>query len=145
MKRIGFAVLWLSFIAVPRLAGAEVLSGKELEDAVAKVCEAQNRLLLATSSVEDLDKLFEMYASDFVYVHEAYGGTYSRDLLYGNSAKYIGTGHYKHTEPRYRILRGIPGHGAAAVERLEVKSGKIHLSVFEFKGDKVSRIVEYWK
>lgn len=46
---------------------------------------------------------------------------------------------------RYKILRILPGFGAAAVERLEVASGKIHLSVFEFEGNKVSKIIEYWE
>jgi hypothetical protein len=36
------------------------------------------------------------------------------------------------------------GYNAVAVER-ESSGGAKHLSVFEFKGEKVSKIVEYWR
>lgn len=55
------------------------------------------------------------------------------------------SGQYQLTEGRYEILDVMTGLNAAAVERLEVESGKVHLSVFEFEGSKVSRITEYWK
>lgn len=126
-------------------AGAKTPSSIDLENAVKAVNEAQNRAMLSTASISDLDKLFNMYTEDFVYVHKVYGGTYTRKELYGNAAKYITTKHYKLTEGRYKILRILPGFGAAAVERLEVASGKIHLSVFEFEGNKVSKIIEYWE
>jgi hypothetical protein len=38
----------------------------------------------------------------------------------------------------------IPGKNAVAVERRE-NSGAIRLSVFEFEGYKVSKIIEYWE
>lgn len=41
----------------------------------------------------------------------------------------------------------IIGLNAVAVERQEVHKGVTsnHLTVFEFRADKVSRIIEYWK
>lgn len=126
-------------------AGAKTPSSTEIENAVKAVNEAQNRAMLSTASINDLNNLFDMYTEDFVYVHKVYGGTYTRKELYGNAAKYITTKHYKLTEGRYKILRILPGLDAAAVERLEVDSGSIHLSVFEFEGNKVSKIIEYWK
>lgn len=125
--------------------GARDASSIDLEDKVKAVNEAQNRAMLATASINDLDELFDMYTDDFVYVHKVYGGTYTRKELYGNAAKYITTKRYKLNEGRYKILRILPGFGAAAVERLEVATGNIHLTVFEFEGSKVSKIIEYWK
>lgn len=125
--------------------GARASASIDLENTIKAVNDAQNIAMLATATINDLDELFDMYTDDFVYVHKVYGGTYTREELYGNAAKYITTKHYKLTEGRYKILRILPGFGAAAVERLEVASGKIHLSVFEFEGNKVSRIIEYWE
>lgn len=41
----------------------------------------------------------------------------------------------------------IPGLNGIAVEREEIHQGVAlrHLTVFEFPGDQVSRIIEYWK
>ena len=56
-------------------------------------------------------------------------------------------GIYDKVDPRYTIVSAIPGHNAIAVERQETHEGVVskHLAVFEFRGDKASRIVEYWK
>jgi hypothetical protein len=54
-------------------------------------------------------------------------------------------GRYKQAAARYKILNIMTGRNAAAVERLETASGKVHLAVFEFKGESVSKVTEYWK
>ena len=112
---------------------------------VYSVNEASNRMMQTGSKVEEIDALFAMYSDDFVYIHEAYGGTYTRQELYDNSVRALNAGRYQLKQDRYRVLNVMSGRNAAAVERLEVKSGKVHLSVFEFKGNKVSKITEYWK
>ncbi|WP_444924905.1 hypothetical protein ACJJH9_08150 [Microbulbifer sp. DLAB2-AF] len=144
MNKLGTFTLFL-MLGISVCAGAKTTTSINLENVVKAVNEAQNKAMLATASINDLDKLFDMYTDDFVYVHKVYGGTYTRKELYGNAAKYITTKHYKLTEGRYKILRVLPGFGAAAVERLEVASGNIHLSVFEFEGNKISKIIEYWE
>lgn len=95
--------------------------------------------------MEDVEALFSLYTDDFTYEHKVYGGVYTREELYNNSSRYLKAGQYQHTQGRYRILNILPGLNAAAVQRLEVESGNIHLAVFEFEGDKVAKIVEYWK
>ncbi|RJG21178.1 hypothetical protein D3872_07215 [Massilia cavernae] len=102
-------------------------------------------MMLSGSKESDIDALFSMYADDFVYVHEVYGGLYTREHLYKNSVKNLNAGRFQQTQGRYKVLNILTGLNAAAVERLEVKSGKVHLTVFEFKGDKISKITEYWK
>lgn len=49
--------------------------------------------------------------------------------------------------PGYRIISQMPGYNGVAVERQEVHKGvvKNHLAVFEFRENKVTKIIEYWK
>lgn len=86
-----------------------------------------------------------MYIDDFVYIHDAYGGLHPRASLYENSLRNMQAGRFNMSTDRYKILNIMTGLNAAAVERLEIKSGQVHLSTFEFKGDKVSKIIEYWR
>lgn len=121
------------------------LPEEKIKSLVGSVTEASNRMMMNGSKVEDIDAIFAMYTDDFVYVHEVYGGTYTRELLYGNSVRNLKAGRYQLAEPRYQLVSVIPGLNAAAVVRRETKTGKNHLAVFEFKGEKISKITEYWK
>ncbi len=120
------------------------LTEDQLLTKVEEINAAQNAVMMQGSDTGTVDFLFSQYTDDFVYEHEVYGGTYSRETLYQNTVNYLNRGGYTLTEDRYTILRMIPGGNAVAVERRE-NGGAIHLSVFEFRGDKVSRIVEYWE
>lgn len=144
MRIVGLLLGLLVSAACHGAEGAD-LSAERIKTLVAAVNDASNRMMLKGSSVDDVDALFSMYADDFVYVHEAYGGQYPRERLYSNAVNNMKAGRYNMAEGRYKLLNVIAGLNAAAVERLEVRSGKVHLSVFEFKGDKVSKVVEYWK
>ncbi|QGX39154.1 nuclear transport factor 2 family protein [Permianibacter aggregans] len=124
---------------------AEALSTAAISARIQLVNDAQNNMMLSGSTVADVDALFAFFSNDFVYVHEVYGGTYPREHLYHNSINNLQAGRYKLTEPRYQILQILPGLNAAAVQRREQRSGKIHLTLFEFKDDKISKIVEYWQ
>lgn len=125
----------------------QVLAPEALKAKVVEITEAQNKVLLKGSTPADVDKLFALYHNDFVYRHEVYGGDYQKDTLYNNTLRLQAMGKYNNIEPRYRILTLIPGHNAIAVERQEKYQGELknHLAVFEFQGDKVSKITEYWK
>ena len=144
MKSFVFAVCALLSLS-GHTAESHDLSPEEIKAKVVKISTAQDRIMLRGSTVEDIDTLFSLYTDDFTYVHEVYGGVYTREELYNNSKRFLKTGKYQHTHNRYKILNIIPGLNAAAVQRLEVESGNIHLAVFEFEGDKVSKIIEYWK
>lgn len=136
--------LWLA-LTLSGLAHAQDLSPAEIEAAVAKVNAAQNQAMLVSTTAEDVEQLFALYSPNFVYEHAVYGGTYAREQLKANTLRNLAAGRYKLTEGRYQIRRIIPGLRAAAVERLELASGKLHLSVFEFEGDKVQKITEHWR
>lgn len=141
--------LALSLLAAP-LAQAndiEALSADALKAKVAEITDAQNKVMMRGATAADVDALFSMYTDDFVYIHEVYGGTYTRQELYGNTVRLLKRGVYDKAEPRYTLVSTIPGYNGIAVERQEVHEGVAsrHLAVFEFRGDKVSKIIEYWK
>lgn len=144
MRRIAVLASLLLATAV----GAQedtALSEADIRQLVERVNDAQNRMMMRGAGATEVNAVFDLYTEDFTYVHEAYGGVYTRQELHGNSVRFAEAGEYQFTEDRYRILHILPGHDAAAVQRLESSSGNPHLAVFEFKEGKVSRIIEYWK
>lgn len=147
MQKLGWMMLCCLSAFFASADDSKVLAAEALQAKVLEVTEAQNKVMLKGSTPADVDALFALYHPDFVYVHEAYGGAYSRAMLYNNTLKLQAMGKYNLTAPRYRIVAQIPGYNAVAVKREELSQGQSqsHLSVFEFRGDKVSRIVEYWK
>jgi hypothetical protein len=40
------------------------------------------KIFQATSTVEDINNVFEIFTDDFTYIHPKYGGTYTRKDLY---------------------------------------------------------------
>lgn len=142
-------LLWLTMFTAPfvQARNEDVLSADALKARVADVTDAQNKAMMRGATVADVDALFSLYTDDFVYIHEAYGGTYTRERLYGNTVRLLERGVYDKVEPRYAIVSTIPGYNAIAVERQETHKGVTskHLAVFEFRDGKVSRIIEYWK
>lgn len=139
--------LALSCGAAAQGAAPKVLDADALKAKVVAITEAQNKVMLKGSSQADVDALFAMYHTDFVYQHQVYGGEYSREKLYANTLRLQTMGKYNLTAPRYQIQTQIPGYNAVAVQRVEMQQGVAHhhLAVFEFRGDKVSRIIEYWQ
>lgn len=140
----------LIFSLVVTLANAGetgVLSPVELQKRVTLINDLQNKILMKNSKVDDVDALFSYFTEDFTYIHEIYGGNYSREHLYNNYVKFLKAGEYQWTADRYKIVSMIAGYNAVSVERQQTYKGEIanHLTVFEFKGDKVSKIIEYWK
>lgn len=144
----GSALLASLLLAASAASGAKdatAMSENDIRQLVERVNDAQNRMMMRGSGAAEVEAMFDLYTEDFTYVHEAYGGVYTRQALHGNSVRFAKAGEYQFTEDRYRILHILPGHDAAAVQRLESNSGNRHLAVFEFKDGKVSKIVEYWK
>jgi len=126
------------------VAASEELSSARLIEQIIAVTKAQNKVLMHNSTLADAKHLFSLYSDDFIYVHEAYGGEYSKKHLYNNTVKYLKSGGYNKVEDRYSIVSYLAGLNTVAVQRKE-NSGVIHLAVFEFDGDKVSKITEYWQ
>lgn len=123
---------------------SKTLTSAQLSEQISIVNTLQNQVLMINSTRDDALKLFDQYTNDFTYIHNVYGGTYTRNQLLKNTLKYLKAGNYKNTKPRYEILSVMIGHNAVAVTRRQL-NGDEHLSVFEFRGKKVSKIIEYWR
>jgi len=121
------------------------LSPNELKARVVEINKAFNKVFMNDSTMDDVDTLFANYTDDFIYIHDVYGGTYTRDSLYKNTSIRVKERRYKRKTDRYKIVNMIPGYNGIAVERELLDSRKKHLTVFEFRGNKVSKITEYWK
>ncbi|TQF67386.1 nuclear transport factor 2 family protein [Pseudoalteromonas luteoviolacea] len=147
MKAIIILIIALVFIpsAIAQQQGS--LTSESLKAKINHINDLQNRILMKGSKVADVDKLFENFTDDFTYVHQVYGGTYKKEHLYNNYVRFLKAGDYQYTKDRYKIISMIAGYNAVSVERQQIHEGQKenHLTVFEFKGDKVSRIIEYWK
>ncbi|MBN7818497.1 hypothetical protein [Bowmanella yangjiangensis] len=141
--------LCLGHAAQAEPASQSALSPEQQQvlDLTHKVLNAQRIAYSNLSSLAAIDALFALYTDDYIYQHEGYGGRYSRELLYNNSVSFFKQGRYQDDDPdSYQLVSLLPGKQAAAVQRLyQGKNGQeLRLTLFEFKGDKVSRIVEYW-
>ena len=133
------------FSAISYSQDAMVLDAEELKARIIEVNKDSNKVFMNDSTMADVDALFSNYTEDFIYIHEVYGGTYSRKELYENTAIRVKERKYKRKFDRYKIVNIITGYNGAAVERELIDNGKRHLSIFEFRGDKVSKVTEYWK
>ena len=109
------------------------------------------KMFQAGSTVEDIDKAFELFTDDFTYVHAKFDGYYTRESLYKSALRNQKNGSYNGSVTGFKINNKIICLKAAAVQKrfVEKRNGKTiesepQLSLFEFKNGKISRIVEYW-
>lgn len=109
------------------------------------------KVFQANSTVEDIDKVFELFADDFTYVHPKYGGVYTREDLYNGYVRNQENGGYNGDVTDIKILNKIIGLNAVTVYRIfvekdeaGVKDGEPAMTLFEFSDGKISRIFEYW-
>lgn len=140
--------LFLCLTTFSALAQSSVTT-EQLIKQIYLVNEYQNKVLMKGSTIADADALFNMYSHDFIYVHEQYGGEYTKQHLYNNTIKYLKGGQYNYSTDRYTIVNIIPGRKSVAVQRLQLarqpdEKAEYHLAVFEFEGLKIKRITEYW-
>ncbi len=121
----------------------QVISTADIIQQVRQATAALNDVARTGAGKTQADQLFDLYSADFVYVHDKYGGVYSREQLYRNTLRMIARGGDHSTTDRYQLLQILPGESAAAVLRL-TRDGQQHLALFEFKQGKISKITEYW-
>lgn len=86
----------------------------------------------------DIERKFNQVTDDFVYIHEGYGGEYSRQDLYNGFVRNFNAGWYKDNKP-IKILNAIHGLNMVMIKRDVDKA-----TLFEFRGNKISRITEFW-
>ncbi len=122
-----------------------------LNSVVTKYYDLNLKVFQSNSTIEDIDKTFELFTEDFTYVHPKYGGTYTREDLYNGYIRNQKNGGYDGTVIAIEILNKIVGlNGVVAQKRFikkidnEVKEGDPQMTLFEFKNGKIFRIFEYW-
>lgn len=132
-----------SVSAKEQATAVNTLSAVQIAAIVQQATAALNDVARQGATQAQADQLFALYSADFVYQHDKYGGVYPREQLYRNTLRMIQNGGDKSQTDRYQLLQILPGESSAAVLRL-TRDGEQHLSVFEFSGDKISKIKEYW-
>lgn len=104
------------------------------------------------STKKDVDKLFDLFTEDFVYVHLKYGGEYSRMNLYEGYLNNQRKGNYDGSIVDVKIKNSIIGLNGMVTERAyikKIKSGELKeidsgMTLFEFRDGRICKIVEYW-
>ena len=123
-----------------------------LHGLVIRYYELNLKILQPSSTVEDIDKIFELFTDDFVYIHPKYGGTYTREVLYNGYVRNQKNGGYDGSTVDVKIENIIIGLNAVTTQRVyyqksaegeltEIDPG---MTLFEFKNGKISKIFEYW-
>lgn len=142
-----FALIFLNAVwsvaANEQATAVNTLSAGQIAAKVQQATVALNDVARKGATQAQADQLFALYSADFIYQHDKYGGIYPRDQLYRNTLRMIQNGGDNTLTDRYQLLQILPGEASAAVLRL-TRDGQQHLSVFEFSGDKISKIKEYW-
>ena len=122
-----------------------------LDIIVTKYYDLNLKIFQANSTVQDIDKTFELFTDDFTYVHPKYGGIYTRENLYNGYVRNQKNGGYDGKVTDIKIENKIIGLNAVVVEKRFVKKkdggikdGKSEMTFFEFRAGKISRIFEYW-
>jgi len=151
LKVLVFTLLVVSTTSKISAQNATKAHMDSLNAVVTEYYDLNLKIFQTNSSVEDIDRTFELFSNDFTYVHPKYGGTYTRKDLYDGYVRNQKNGGYDGTVTDIKIIKKIIGLNAVVVQKKFVKKkdggikdGEPQMTLFEFKGGKISRIFEYW-
>jgi len=150
--KILFSILLLFLLTNQILAQDTSKAHKDsLDTVVKKYYDLNLKIFQKNSTIEDIDRAFELFTDDFEYVHPKYGGTYTRQDLYNGYVRNQKKRGYDGKITDIKIVNKIIGLNAVVVEKRFVKKkddgikvGDSEMTLFEFKNGKISRIFEYW-
>ena len=150
--KILFSILLLFLLTNQIVAQDASKAHKDsLDTVVKKYYDLNLKIFQKNSTIEDIDRAFELFTDDFEYVHPKYGGTYTRQDLYNGYVRNQKKGGYDGKITDIKIVNKIIGLNAVVVEKRFVKKkddgikvGDSEMTLFEFKNGKISRIFEYW-
>ena len=127
------------------------LSKDSISCLVKKYYHFNEKVFQANSTLEDIDHVFALFSDDFIYVHPKYGGEYSREMLYNGYIRNQKNGAYNGSVVDIKIVNMIVGLNAIVVEKQfvtkkegKLKEGNPEMTLFEFRDNKISKILEYW-
>jgi len=151
--KIVVSTILLLFFAAQQITAQDATKAHKdsLNTLVKKYYDLNLKTFQTNSTIEDIDRIFELFTDDFIYVHPKYGGTYSREDLYNGYVRNQKNGRYDGTTINIKVLNQITGLNAVVVQRVNVekkddgiKEEEPQMTLFEFKKGKISRIFEYW-
>ena len=109
------------------------------------------KVFQSKSTIKDIDNIFALFTSDFVYIHPKYGGTYTREDLYNGYIRNQKNGGYDGSVADIKIENQITGLNGVTVQKRFInksengtEEGKLQMTLFEFTDGKISKIFEYW-
>ncbi|WP_034058323.1 nuclear transport factor 2 family protein [Lacinutrix jangbogonensis] len=151
--KIVVSTILLLFFTTQQMRAQDVTKAHKdsLNILVKKYYDLNLKTFQSNSSIEDIDRIFELFTDDFTYVHPKYGGTYTREDLYNGYVRNQKNGRYDGSIITIKVLNKIIGLSAVVVHRVYVqkkddgiKEEEAQMTLFEFKKGKISRIYEYW-
>ncbi|AOW20952.1 nuclear transport factor 2 family protein [Urechidicola croceus] len=146
-------VIFVSVFITPKVNAQEIKDTHKdsLNTIISEYYKLNLKIFQSNSTLDDIDKAFELFTEDFTYTHPKYGGTYTRKDLYDGYVRNQKNGGYDGTVTDIKILNKIIGLNAVVIEKqfIEKKEGEIQkggaeMTLFEFKDGKISKIFEYW-
>jgi len=136
------------------LLGTSVIAGEaneEQREIIAKYLEARQATMLLNSTEKDVDKLLDFYTDSIVYEHPRF-----KMKIEGKANNKKGLVAFLGTTKDTKIvnIKYITGINLVVSEhKITFKSkrgdtweegSRTQVTLFEFEGDKISRIVDYW-
>lgn len=154
--KLYYLVLVATLFTVLNTANAQQTDLKTSQDSLNHLLNEYYRLNVivfqANSTIEDINNIFELFTDDFTYVHEQYGGVYTRQDLYNGYKRNQENGGYDGEVTDIKVNNKIFGYNAIAVSKSfilkkegSVEAGDPQMALFEFKDGKIYGITEYWK
>jgi len=154
--KISYLALIIMLFAGLKMANAQQTKLNTTQDSLNHQLNEYYRLNVIVfqpnSTIEDIDHIFELFTDDFTYVHEQYGGVYTRQELYDGYKRNQENGGYDGEVADIKVNSKIFGYNAIAASKSfmlkkegGIKAGDPQLALFEFKNGIIYRITEYWK
>ncbi|WP_233558599.1 nuclear transport factor 2 family protein [Aquimarina sp. BL5] len=150
--KIVIALILMFFTMFKTVAQDVTQSYKDsLEIVVRKYYDLNLKTFRPTSTISDIDSIFEYFTEDFTYIHPKYGGIYSRKDLYNGYVRNQKNGDYIGRISAIKIQNIIVGLNVVVVQRIyvlndngSITEGEPQVTLFEFKKSRISKIFEYW-
>lgn len=144
-------LLYLGVFRCQYESGLEPEEKPKQEEMLIQYYQLNLKIFGEDSDIKDIEELFQLFSDDFTYVHQAYGGVYSRQDLYNGYRRNLELGEYTGEIYDIRIFSVISGKDALAVSKRFVSESNPdpqnengEMAVFEFQDGKIYRITEYW-
>ncbi|MBN3520232.1 nuclear transport factor 2 family protein [Algoriphagus lutimaris] len=144
-------LLNLGFLDMKPQKQTESNERSQQEELLNQYYQLNLKIFSKESDIKDVDRLFQLFSEDFTYVHQEYGGVYTREDLYNGYRRNLESGGYDGKIYDIHVFSVISGKNALAVSKKFISKTNPNphkedgeMAVFEFKDEKIFRITEFW-